>query len=150
MSSLQLHNGVPHLADVTAVAVEILCDTTFSPSLHRDNQNVRLLMEGLFEHFFSSYRPSYHPEDAHWFMELANDQTQWLVTDVSRSVIARSFSEALDQEAVTPSRSVETEVGLVRGCGFQWITSCICPPGHPGSNQYECVQTVPGSSSGFQ
>ncbi len=90
---------------------------TFSPSLHRDNQNVRLLMEGLFAHFFSSHRPSYHPEDARWFMELANDQMQWMVSDSNRSVIVRSLSQALDQETMSYTRTIDTEVGGA-GTGF--------------------------------
>ncbi len=101
---------MPHLAEVTEVTVEVLSETAFSPGLYQDNQKVRLLMEGLFAHFFSPYRPSYHPEDARWFMELANDQLQWQVTDLSRSVIVRSYSEALDQESESRERTIATEV----------------------------------------
>lgn len=40
----------------------------------RGNTSVRLIIEGLLAHFFSPDRPSYFPEDALWFLKLANKQ----------------------------------------------------------------------------
>ena len=97
LSRLQLKAGAPHLADVATVAVEVLSASAFSPSLHRDNQSVRLLMEGLFAHFFSPHRPRYHPEDTQWFMELANEQVHWQVGSLEKSILMGSFSEDLVQ-----------------------------------------------------
>ena len=73
----QLKSGCPRLSNVTNVAVEVLTSSCFTPSLHRDNQGVRRLMEGLFAHFFSADRQGYHPEDIDWFLELANEQHEW-------------------------------------------------------------------------
>ena len=38
---------------------------------------IRLVIEGLLAHFFPPDRSSYSLEDALWFLELANQQTQW-------------------------------------------------------------------------
>ena len=40
-------------------------------------RSVRLLVEGLFAHFFSPYRWGYNTEDIQWFLELANKQENW-------------------------------------------------------------------------
>ena len=45
--------------------------------LSRRNAAIRLVIEGLLAHFFSQDRPSYSSDDAVWFLELANQQTQW-------------------------------------------------------------------------
>ena len=61
----QLKGCCPRLAEVTS----IVCN--------HDSCSVRLLMEGLFAHFFSPYRKHYNTEDIQWFLELANEQEQW-------------------------------------------------------------------------
>lgn len=42
----------------------------------RDNISTRLVIEGLLAHFFSAYRPNYDPEDAIWFLKLANNSIE--------------------------------------------------------------------------
>ena len=37
----------------------------------------RLLCEGFFAHFFSSYRRGYNTKDVQMFLELANEQDHW-------------------------------------------------------------------------
>ena len=96
---LQRRDQFPHLADVTSVAVEIISETSFSPSLHRDNHSVRLLMEGLFAHYFSSQRRGYHYEDVRWFLQLANEQEQWGANPLEHSVVVGSLSEDLLESA---------------------------------------------------
>ena len=52
-----------------SVTLKIISETTtFS------RRSIRLLVEGLFAHFFSPHRHSYHTEDIQWFLELANKQ----------------------------------------------------------------------------
>ena len=75
--TLQLKSDCPRLSNVTNVAVEVLTSTMFTPNLHRNDQGVRRLMEGLFAHFFSADRRAYHTEDVRWFLELANEQVEW-------------------------------------------------------------------------
>ena len=48
-------------------------------------RTVRLLVEGFFAHFFSSYRHGYHTEDVQWFLELANKQEQWRADPLEHS-----------------------------------------------------------------
>ena len=71
LTQLKMH--CPRLIEV----VDIISETSFSPSLHHDSRSVQLLMEGLFAHFFSPYRRGYHTEDIQWFLELANKQEHW-------------------------------------------------------------------------
>ena len=41
--------------------------------MHRRNtKHIVYVAEGLLEHCFSDYREQYHPQDIHWFLELAN------------------------------------------------------------------------------
>jgi hypothetical protein len=47
---------------------------------------IRLLVEGLFSHFFSIHRPSYRQEDRQWFLELVNFQQDWCHPNMSRMV----------------------------------------------------------------
>ena len=75
--TLQLKSDCPKLSNVTNVAVEVLTSTMFTPNLHRNDHGVCRLMEGLFAHFFSTDRRTYHVEDVHWFLELANEQVEW-------------------------------------------------------------------------
>ncbi len=41
------------------------------------NNASRVLLEGLFAHFFSPERKSYHSGNIRWFLELANCQKEW-------------------------------------------------------------------------
>ena len=77
------------------MAVEIISDSEFSPSLHRDNHHVRLIMEGLFAHFFSAERQSYHRDDVQWFLQLANEQGQWRSHSFEQLVVSGGLEEDL-------------------------------------------------------
>lgn len=70
LNPLQMTDACPRLEEVTSVAVEVVCETNFSPSVHRDSNRGRLLMEGLFAHFFSPHRLDYHTDDCRWFLGL--------------------------------------------------------------------------------
>ena len=59
---------------------------------------IRLLMEGLFSHFFSADRRGYHEEDMRWFLELANQQDDWCVPHVSDIVIGGTSEQDLLDE----------------------------------------------------
>ena len=98
-SSPQLKVRCPRLAEITSVAVEVISETSFSPSLHRDSRSVRFLMEGLFAHFFSPYRRGYDTEDVQWFLELANEQEQWGANPLEHSVVVSSLSDDLLESA---------------------------------------------------
>ena len=120
-SSPQLKVQCPRLAEVTSVVVEIISETSFSPSLHRDSRSVRLLMEGLFAHFFSPYRRGYDTEDVQWFLALANEQEQWGANPLERSVVVSSLSDDLLESAQHqlhehPATRTEVSVLSVRMC----------------------------------
>lgn len=40
-------------------------------------EDIRVLVEGLFDHFFNAKRNSFHPEDIQWFLKFANEQQHW-------------------------------------------------------------------------
>ena len=69
---------LPHLkAGNSDMVVEIISETSFSPSLHCGSRSVRLLMEGLFAHFFSPYWWGYDTDDVQWFLELEIQPEGW-------------------------------------------------------------------------
>ena len=124
----QLKSECPRLSNVTNVAVEVLTSYSFTPNLHRDNQGVRRLMEGLFAHFFSADRRGYHPEDVRWFLELANEQDEWkanvyeedvgvVSSDLSGDILTK-FEKSAVMHKHPPGHSESTEV--VR-CSY-----CVC------------------------
>ncbi len=70
----------PRLPAVVQVPLEVTSPTGMSLSLNIKpgrHDSPRVLLEGLFDHFFSSERALYHPEDEKWFLELANCQKEW-------------------------------------------------------------------------
>ena len=148
-SSPKLKVRCPRLAEVTSVVVEIISETSFSPSLHRDSRSVRLLMEGLFAHFFSPYRRGYDTEDVQWFLELANEQEQWGANPLERSVVVSSLSDDLLESAqhqLHEHPATRTEVS--RPVCLSPDDLCLGPPsstGSPGYDQQVCVQTLPGA-----
>ena len=81
---MQLKTGCPRLAHITEVAVEV---TSGSPL--DSNEDLRLIIEGLFAHFFSPERQHGHTDDIHWFLEMANKLTEW----VAYPVVAGTFLE---------------------------------------------------------
>ena len=78
---LQLIGYRPNLEEMVSVTLAILSETTTFSSV----RSVRLLVEGLFAHFFASYRHSYHTEDIQWFLELANKQENWRANPLEHS-----------------------------------------------------------------
>ena len=92
-------------------------------------------MEGLFSHFFSPHRPGYHQEDVEWFLELANQQDDWCVPNVSEDVIGGTSEQDLLDEfqksifekerARTANLSVEVchSVIICYMCGV--VYSCV-------------------------
>ena len=77
----QLIGCRPNLEEMVLVTLEILSETTTFSRV----RSVRLLVEGLFAHFFSMYRHGYHTEDIQWFLELANKQENWKVDPLEHS-----------------------------------------------------------------
>lgn len=61
--------GCPGLSEVMAVALKVVSSSGVAPA--------RLVMDGLFAHFFSPDRHSYAHEDVLWFLKLANQQELW-------------------------------------------------------------------------
>ena len=73
---LQLRGQCPRLAEVMPVAMEVISETS---------RSVQFLIEGIFTHFFSPYRRSYHTNDVQRFMELANNQKHWTVNPMEHA-----------------------------------------------------------------
>lgn len=65
---LQLRELCPHLGEVMSVVIS---------EINPEICSIRLLCEGFFAHFFSSYRQGYHTMDVQKFLELANEQYHW-------------------------------------------------------------------------
>ena len=98
--------------------MEVLTSTLFTPSLHRNDQGVRRLLEGLFAHFFSADRRAYHPEDVRWFLELANEQVEWR---------ANIYEETADVVSGDLSDDILTK--------FEKSAMRKLPPGRPDSTE---------------
>ena len=143
------------------MAVEVICETNVSPIVHRDSNRGRLLMEGLFAHFFSPHRPSYHANDCRWFLELANRQHHWQPGFVDQSIVASGLGDNVMKEQEQSSSGL-LQVGLLPSLYATLIRASILPmfPLLPRyflslsllavaeSPEHECVQAVPGSDLG--
>lgn len=70
--SPQIQTECPRLRAVMHVAMSL----KFNSAPGRSDAS-RVLLEGLFAHFFSSERGNYHSNDIRWFLELANCQKDW-------------------------------------------------------------------------
>lgn len=79
------------MKDVATVVLKVF---TRSESVRTGNQ-VEEIMEGLLAHFFSEHQSSYHVEDIHWFLEIANLQSQWQVTYLMNEVIDAEYTDDL-------------------------------------------------------
>ncbi len=81
LSSVQMCTKCPRLSTMVQVALEVISPTGMSLSVRstipRCSDSSRVLLEGLFDHFFSSERALYHADDVKWFLELANCQKEW-------------------------------------------------------------------------
>ena len=78
-------------------------------------------MEGLFAHFFSADRPGYHEEDREWFLQLANQQDDWCVPNVSDQIVeGTSDQDLLDelQKSLYEMERARTATLTVEVCVF--------------------------------
>lgn len=78
---------------------------------------MRLLVEGLFEHFFSAYRPDYHQDDVDWFLELTNQQQHWCLKDDIQEVVGGTGDQDLVefQKNIQQSEEHHTTTQVCRG-----------------------------------
>ncbi len=70
----------PRLRAVVHVLLEVTSPTGMSLNFNStpgQSDASRVLLEGLFAHFFSPERGHYHSDDIRWFLELANCQKEW-------------------------------------------------------------------------
>ena len=127
-NTFQMKDECPRLEEVTSVAVEVVCETNFSPSVHRDSNTGRLLMEGLFAHFFSPHRLEYHVDDCRWFLELANRQHHWQPGFLEQSVVVGGLEDDLVKELEQKQPSGLLQVGFY---SLHFSTpSSPCPSSH--------------------
>ena len=106
----QLRGEMPCLGDVAAVAIETLTGSKISFSLTMENPQVRHVLEGLLEHFFSEHLSAYNPADIRWFLETANQQTYWQATYLMDEVIGVEYSDDLLTTAnLTPGSPTPSE-----------------------------------------
>ncbi len=71
-----MRSQCPRLRAVVHVPLEVTSPTGMYVT-SRLNVASRVLLEGLFAHFFSAERGHYHSDDIRWFLELANCQKEW-------------------------------------------------------------------------
>lgn len=88
----QLQGDGPRLGDVAAVVFEELTGVQPPIALTRDSHQVRHVAEGLLGHFFSEHHTSYHQDDVWWFLDIANQQSQWQATFLMNEVIEVEYS----------------------------------------------------------
>ena len=77
-------------------------------------------MEGLFSHFFSADRPGYHHEDREWFLQLANQQEDWCLPNVTDQVIGGTpdqdlldeFDKSIFEKERARTATLEVEVSV--------------------------------------
>ncbi len=76
----QMKTQCPRLRAVVHVPLEVTSPTDMSRKLNSmsgQSDASRVLLEGLFSHFFSPERRHYHSDDIRWFLELANCHLEW-------------------------------------------------------------------------
>ena len=91
ISQLREDQPLPLLKDSVAVCSEVLQEGG------RANPNKKLicrLLEGLFSHYFPSFRQSFSPLDQLWFLQLANTHSEWraVTQQITESVVSSSYS----------------------------------------------------------
>lgn len=88
----------------------LTCNANLSPTHYHPTNlylQIRLLIEGLFAHFFSSHRPAYHKEDVEWFLELANQQEDWCPNTVQ---VVTAAQKSITEKERTQTASLDVEV----------------------------------------
>ena len=63
--------------------MEVIKEKLFASFTPDNDTSIRLIIESLLGHFFSSFRRNYYHKDALWFMRLANEQKQWTLQEQS-------------------------------------------------------------------
>ena len=112
----------PRLCAVVHVLLEVTSQTATGIFLNAS----RILLEGLFAHFFSPERGNYHPDDIRWFLELANCQKEWGSSQLDEKwgVLSADLSDdlvtQLEQSLMPGITKVRTRVFLVTAV-YIWL-----------------------------
>ena len=90
-SQLREGQALPQLKDSVAVCSEVLQK---GGSAIPNKKLVCRLLEGLFSHYFSSFRRSFSPLDQLWFLQLANTHGEWRAAtqQITKSFVSSSYS----------------------------------------------------------
>ena len=96
---------------------------------------IKLLMEGFFAHFFSSHRPAYHTEDVEWFLKLANQQDDWCVPNIIEEVVGGTADQNLLDEFHRGSLERERARTIT-------LSTEVCPFGVPPTTIIIYIHTV--------
>lgn len=69
----------PRLKDVVEVIIEELTGSSVEVALQDQNTQLRRILEGLFNHYFSMHLPVHNAKDIQWFLEMVNKNAHWKV-----------------------------------------------------------------------
>ena len=95
----QIKTGCPKLDSVARAAVEVVSSTVVTFT-NEDKQVIRVIIEGLFTHFFPP-KQDYHLDDVVWFLELANAQKDWQNPQFDN--VSSTHSEATERTKINVS-----------------------------------------------
>ena len=100
ISQLREGQALPQLKDSVAVCSEVLQE---GGSATLNKKIVCRLLEGLFSHYFSSFRQSFSCLDQLWFLQLANTHREWraVTQQITESVVSSSYSGLLLHNSIT-------------------------------------------------
>ena len=70
---VQLKSDCPRIGEVADTLVQVLTEMPVNLAIQQDDPSLQQLFEGLFSHFFSTHRTSYHHVDCKWFLQLVNE-----------------------------------------------------------------------------
>ena len=107
----------PRLRAVAPVALEVFAETGLSVgwsslSIYK-SESARIILEGLFAHFFSPERQHYNNDDICWFLWHANNQTEWKNNQLKDDFSMLSTSQT--EGSPTP------KVGPIAGSGCSTV-----------------------------
>lgn len=69
----------PRLKDVAEVVIQELTGASVEVALQDQNTQLRRILEGLFNHYFSVHLPVHAAQDIQWFFEIVNKNTHWKI-----------------------------------------------------------------------
>ena len=92
---VQLKSDCPRIGEVADTLVQVLTEMPVNHAIQQDDPNLQQLFEGLFSHFFSTHRTSYHHVDCKWFLQLVNENLDLS----SASVTERSSGDSDGSES---------------------------------------------------